>query len=149
MTARMRGNMTVNVASLLTFLKNWLTPVISRYPPVGTWEKDIFGATTFVQYSSEESKFFETESYTCNSTFSFTNMNCRIGTGNVIIMEMNDLRYINPEEYIVAIIALCFRFRVASNDCILSLRDRNDGRCASFHSWNSIVIPDSLQHLFI
>ena len=28
-----------------------------------------------------------------NSAFGFTNMNCHVGTGNVIIMEMNDLRY--------------------------------------------------------
>lgn len=30
---------------------------------------------------------------TLNSAFGFTNMNCHVGTGNVIIMEMNDLRY--------------------------------------------------------
>ena len=34
MTARMRGNMTGNAGELALFLKNWLTPVISRYPPV-------------------------------------------------------------------------------------------------------------------
>ena len=55
MTARMRGNMTVNAGEFSTFLKNWLTLVISRYPPDrGTWEKDIFRATTFVPILCEK-----------------------------------------------------------------------------------------------
>ncbi len=66
MTARMRGNMTVNAGELALFLKNWLTLAISRYPPDQELGKRIsLGRPHLYQYSVRRSKFFETELYTC------------------------------------------------------------------------------------
>ena len=49
MTARMRGNMTVNAGEFSTFLKELVnTGYIKISTGPGTWEKDIFRATTFV-----------------------------------------------------------------------------------------------------
>ena len=59
--------MTGNAGEFSTFLKELLTLVISRYPPVQEPEKaDIFRATTFVPILSEKVlNSFETELYTC------------------------------------------------------------------------------------
>ena len=52
MTARMRGNMTVNAGEFSTFLKKLVnTGYIKISTGPGTWEKDIFRATTFVPVS--------------------------------------------------------------------------------------------------
>ena len=92
MTARMRGNMTVNAGEFSTFLKNWLTLAISRYPPDQELGKRIsLGRPHLYQYSVRRSKFLRQNCIPVNSAFGFTNMNCHVGTGNVIIMEMNDL----------------------------------------------------------
>jgi len=43
-----------------------------------------------------------------------------------------------------------FQIRSGINDCIYFIAGQNSRKIAlSFHSWNSVIIPDSLQHLFI
>ncbi|CUO61709.1 Uncharacterised protein [Agathobacter rectalis] len=55
MTARMRGNMTVNAGEFSTFLKELVnTGYIKISTGPGTWKKDIFRATTFVPILSEK-----------------------------------------------------------------------------------------------
>ena len=82
MTARMRGNMTVNAGEFSTFLKELVNIgyiKISTGP--GTWEKDIFRATTFVPILCEKvSIFLRQNCIPVNSAFGFTNMNCHVGT---------------------------------------------------------------------
>ena len=52
---RMRGNMTVNAGEFSTFLKELVnTGYIKISTGPGTWEKDIFGATTFVPILCEK-----------------------------------------------------------------------------------------------
>ncbi len=60
MTARMRGNMTVNAGEFSTFLKKLVnTGYIKISTGPGTWEKDIFlGRPHLYQYSVRRSKFF-------------------------------------------------------------------------------------------
>ena len=55
MTARMRGNMTVNAGKFSTLLKDLVnTGDIKISTGPGTWEKDIFKATTLVPILCEK-----------------------------------------------------------------------------------------------
>lgn len=66
MTARMRGNMTGNAGEFSTFLKELVnTGYIKISTGPGTWKRISLGRPHLYQYSVRRSKFFETESYTC------------------------------------------------------------------------------------
>ena len=55
MTARMRGNMTVNAGAFRTFLKELVnTGYIKISTGPGTWEKDIFRADVYKRQEFEE-----------------------------------------------------------------------------------------------
>ena len=93
MTARMRGNMTVNAGEFSTFLKELVnTGYIQISTGPGTWEKDIFRTPTLKSILCEKVKILLRQNrISVNSAFGFPNMNRHVGTGNVIIMEMNNL----------------------------------------------------------
>lgn len=140
-------------ASLALFLKNWFTLVISRYPPVQELGKRIpFGRPHLYQYSVRRPRFFW-DRMVYLSILPFVSRTWIV----MLVREMSSQwrrtasETRNPEEYIVAMIALCFRFGVASMIAFISLRVRTDGWKVPFpfHSRNHVIIPKDLQHFFV
>ena len=93
MTACMGRNATGNTGKFGTFLKELVnTGYIQISTGPGTWEKDIFRTPTLKPILCEKVKILLRQNrISVNSAFGFPNMNRHVGTGNVIIMEMNNL----------------------------------------------------------
>ena len=69
MTARMRGNMTVNAGEFSAFLKELVnTGYIKISTGLGAWEKDIFRATTFI-FSNPTKEVTDIRAIQLNSSF--------------------------------------------------------------------------------